>query len=131
VSGTFDGNSFTPKFGVARPKLADDYSALSDYLILLSTESIDCDTVVDLTENTPGILSILGVTSFDPGTYDDAPVILVQISSTSGRTGGANGTIEITAAEGTTISGSVDMSDPGRGDSLSGTFEVTNCSGAE
>ena len=131
VSGMFDGNPFTPKFGVARPKTSKDFPSSQDYFILLATKEIDCDTDVSLTEATPGILSILQLPSFDVGAYSDAPIALVQISTSSGRTGGSNGSVEITSVEGTTISGSVDMSDPGRGDSLSGTFEVANCSGAK
>lgn len=123
VTGSFEGTSFTIAEGVAA--VVD-----SNHVIALGTDAINCGTP---TQPTPpsGYFASIALPSFDEGVYGSVFVTVYENHGDFSGHGSNSGSVEISAVDATSLSGTVAFSytasDTGESYSLDGTFDVVVC----
>jgi hypothetical protein len=121
VTGTYETSTFDIKYGVAS-------AYQSGFVILLSSQSINCDSVT-ASEPPAGQGAVLSAPSLDVGQYSNLEVELIQNLGSFMGTGSNKGSLEITASSVASIAGTIAYSDTIDGESyaVNGSFEVTRC----
>ncbi len=123
MTGEYDGTSFTPEFGFATPFQSGAIIGVGDGNVACGTED----------DNAPpeGRNAIISVPALEVGSYSSAFVQMFENVDSFEGVGSNSGSVEITQVTADTVTGSVDYDytdDESRHFSLSGTFEVVNCS---
>ena len=124
LTGQFNGQSFTPAFGVATVYQGSNLIALGD-------GALNC---APPQQNDPpmGTTAILSVPTLDVGTYSSVFVEMDQYEARNlDGVGSSDGTVTLTAVSAASVAGTVAYSytDSSTGGlySLSGNFEVSRC----
>lgn len=123
VTGSYDGNTFTPGYGFATLDM------MGNPLIGIAEAKVHCGSE-KMANPPPGSGIIISVSSFAPGSYPDAFVTVYRNANNNFNALGSMGDVTLTAG-GATIAGTLtfNSTDPSTGvvATASGSFEVTNC----
>jgi hypothetical protein len=123
TAGSYEGDSFDIKFGVAAPHG-------SGFVILLSSQSINCDSVT-ASEPPAGEGAVIGLPALDVNQYGSVDVELIKNLGSFMGTGSNTGSVQLTASTAASVAGMVTYSDTiqGKAYAINGSFEVTHCGG--
>ena len=124
LTGQFNGQSFTPAFGVATVYQGSNVIALGD-------GALSCASAQ---QNDPpmGTTATFSVPALDVGTYSSVFVDLIQYEARNfDGVGSSDGTVMLTAVSTASVAGTIAYSNTdsstGGTYSLSGSFEVSRC----
>lgn len=123
TSGSYEGDSFDIKFGVAA-------AYKSGFVILLSSQAINCASVTS-SEPPAGEGAVLSMSSLDVNQYSGVDVEVIKNLGSFMGTGSNNGSVQLTASDATSVAGTVTYADTidSKMYSINGSFEVTRCGG--
>jgi hypothetical protein len=121
ATGTYETSTFDIGYGVAA-------AHGSGFVILLSSQSINCDTVT-ASEPPTGEGAVISMSSLDIGQYGNVEVEVIHNLGSFMGTGSNRGSVEITASSAASIAGTVAYADmiDGNPYAINGSFEVTRC----
>lgn len=123
TSGSYEGDSFDIKFGVASA-----YN--SGFVILLSSQSINCASVTS-SEPPAGEGAVLSMSALDVNQYSGVDVEMIKNLGSFMGAGSNNGSVQLTTSNAMSVAGTVTYSDTIQGKmySINGSFEVVRCGG--
>lgn len=121
VTGSYETGSFDVKFGLAA-------AHGSGFVVLLSSQAINCDTVT-ATEPPPGEGAVIALPSLDVNQYSNVDVELIRNLGSFMGTGSNTGSVQITASSTASVAGTVAYADTiqGKAYAVNGSFEVIRC----
>lgn len=121
VTGTYEASTFDVKLGVAA-------AHGSGFVILLSSQSLNCDTVT-AAEPPKGQGAVVSLPSLDVNQYSGVDVELIQNLGSFTGTGSNKGSVEITASSAASVAGTIAYTDTidDQPYAMNGMFEVTRC----
>jgi hypothetical protein len=122
VMGSYDGTSFDATFGFATPYQGGG-------LIGLGTGNLRCGSQ-DSSDPPTGRSAAISIPALEVGSYSSVFIQMFDNVGSFEGVGSNTGTVEITEVTDTSVSGSVSFDytdDESREFTLSGTFEVINC----
>ena len=121
VTGTYETGSFDIKFGVAS-------AYHTGFVILLSSQSLNCDTV---TASSPpaGEGAVLSLPALDVNSYSNVDVELIHNLGSFMGVASNTGSVQITASSAASVAGQVTYADTidGKSYAVNGPFEVIRC----
>jgi hypothetical protein len=121
VAGSYDGATYTIKYGLVAPHN-------TSFLIALGSEPINCST---LTANDPpaGDTGVMSLPALDVKAYGSVGVQLFHNINAFTGVGSNTGSVTITSSSSASIAGTISYSDTisMKMYSLNGTFEVVRC----